>query len=38
MSVYAHLLRKTLVSCYKDNILGTAKGAAYSALLSFFQS
>jgi membrane protein len=33
---YQRLLRQTLVSCYKDNILGIAKGAAYSALLSFF--
>jgi membrane protein len=36
MATYARLLRQTLVSCYKDNILGIAKGAAYSALLSFF--
>jgi membrane protein len=36
MVTYGRLLRLTLVSCYKDNILGTAKGAAYSALLSFF--
>src|SRR6476661_10880781 len=36
MSKYQRLLRQTLVSCYKDNILGIAKGAAYSALLSFF--
>src|SRR3954464_11937267 len=36
MRKYQRLLRQTLVSCYKDNILGIAKGAAYSALLSFF--
>jgi len=36
MAKYGRLLRLTLVSCYKDNILGIAKGAAYSALLSFF--
>ena len=30
------LLRSIVVACYKDNILGVAKGAAYSALLSFF--
>jgi membrane protein len=36
MAKYGLLLRQTLVSCYKDNILGIAKGAAYSALLSFF--
>jgi membrane protein len=36
MFKYGLLLRHTLISCYKDNILGTAKGAAYSALLSFF--
>jgi membrane protein len=36
MTKYGLLLRQTLVSCYKDNILGIAKGAAYSALLSFF--
>lgn len=36
MATYGQLLRQTLVSCYKDNILGIAKGAAYSALLSFF--
>jgi membrane protein len=36
MRTYGQLLRQTLVSCYKDNILGIAKGAAYSALLSFF--
>src|SRR5687768_4174859 len=31
-----HLLRRSIVSAYGDNILGTAKGAAYSALLAFF--
>lgn len=36
MPAYGQLLRQTLVACYKDNILGIAKGAAYSALLSFF--
>ena len=36
MRKYGLLLRQTIVSCYKDNILGIAKGAAYSALLSFF--
>ena len=36
MAEVRRLLRQTLVSCYKDNILGIAKGAAYSALLSFF--
>ena len=36
MTKYGLMLRQTLVSCYKDNILGIAKGAAYSALLSFF--
>lgn len=36
MAKYSQLLRRTLVSCYKDNILGIAKGAAYSALLAFF--
>ncbi|HYP09002.1 MAG TPA: YihY/virulence factor BrkB family protein [Bryobacteraceae bacterium] len=36
MATYGQLLRQTLVACYKDNILGIAKGAAYSALLSFF--
>jgi membrane protein len=36
MAAYAQLLRQTLFACYKDNILGIAKGAAYSALLSFF--
>jgi membrane protein len=36
MAKYGQLLRRTLVACYKDNILGIAKGAAYSALLSFF--
>ena len=36
MAKYRQLLRRTLVACYKDNILGIAKGAAYSALLSFF--
>ena len=36
MAAYGQLLRQTLVACYKDNILGIAKGAAYSALLSFF--
>ena len=36
MLKYGLLLRHTLISCYKDNVLGTAKGAAYSALLSFF--
>jgi membrane protein len=36
MADYGQLLRQTLIACYKDNILGIAKGAAYSALLSFF--
>ena len=36
MAQYAHLLRRILVACYKDNLLGIAKGVAYSALLSFF--
>ena len=36
MTAYGQLLRQTLIGCYKDNILGIAKGAAYSALLSFF--
>lgn len=36
MAKYGDLLRRTLVASYKDNILGSAKGAAYSALLSFF--
>lgn len=30
------LLRKALASAYRNNCLGVAKGAAYSALLSFF--
>ena len=29
-------LRRTFVAAYQDNIFGIAKGAAYSALLSFF--
>src|SRR5919112_2549985 len=36
MPALGQLLRGVLVACYKDNILGIAKGAAYSALLSFF--
>jgi membrane protein len=36
MAKYGQLLRRTLIACYQDNILGIAKGAAYSALLSFF--
>jgi membrane protein len=36
MAAYGQLLRQTLIACYKDNILGIAKGAAYSALLAFF--
>jgi membrane protein len=36
MAAYGRLLRQVLVACYKDNILGIAKGAAYSSLLSFF--
>lgn len=30
------LLRRACVSSYRDNVFGIAKGAAYSALLSFF--
>ncbi|HUS07246.1 MAG TPA: YihY/virulence factor BrkB family protein [Bryobacteraceae bacterium] len=30
------VFRRAVVSAYKDNCLGTAKGAAYSALLAFF--
>jgi membrane protein len=30
------VLRRAMVSAYKDNCFGIAKGAAYSALLSFF--
>ena len=33
---FGRLLRRSLVSAFNDNCLGTAKGAAYSALLSFF--
>jgi membrane protein len=36
MPALGQLLRDVVVACYKDNILGIAKGAAYSALLSFF--
>lgn len=36
MTAYGRLFHQTLIACYKDNILGVAKGAAYSALLSFF--
>src|SRR5687767_12042464 len=36
MPALGQLLRDVVVGCYKDNILGIAKGAAYSALLSFF--
>lgn len=36
MAILGRLLRQTLVSCYQNNILAIAKGAAYSALLSFF--
>ena len=32
----AWLLRRTVVSAFDDNCFGIAKGAAYSALLSFF--
>jgi membrane protein len=30
------LLRRACISAYEDNVFGIAKGAAYSALLSFF--
>lgn len=30
------IFRRSLVRCYEDNVLGTAKGAAYSALLALF--
>src|SRR5215207_10192098 len=30
------IFRRSCVSAYRDNVFGIAKGAAYSALLSFF--
>jgi len=30
------LFRQACIACYEDNCFGTAKGAAYSALLAFF--
>ena len=33
---FGDLLRRAAVSAYRDNCFGIAKGAAYSALLSFF--
>lgn len=30
------MIRAAIVSAYRDNLIGTAKGAAYSGLLSFF--
>lgn len=33
---FGHLLRRAAISAYHDNCFGIAKGAAYSALLSFF--
>lgn len=33
---FARLLKLACISAYKDNLLGSAKGAAYSGLLSFF--
>ena len=35
-SRFLMVLRHALVSCYKNNVLGVAKGAAYSALLALF--
>ena len=35
-SRFLMVFRHSLVSCYKNNILGVAKGAAYSALLALF--
>lgn len=34
--IFFQLLRRAFVSAYRDNAFGIAKGAAYSALLSFF--
>jgi len=36
LRTFAQLFRKSLVSAFDDNCFGIAKGAAYSALLSFF--
>jgi membrane protein len=36
LRTFFRLLRGALVAAYQDGCLGTAKGAAYSALLSFF--
>lgn len=33
---FAWLLRRSLLACFDDGCFSTAKGAAYSALLSFF--
>ena len=33
---FGFLLRRSLVAAFDDGCLGIAKGAAYSALLSFF--
>src|SRR3954469_2999745 len=36
LSDFWYLLKRACVSAYHDNCFGIAKGAAYSALLSFF--
>jgi membrane protein len=36
VSKFMGVLRAALISCYQDNCLSIAKGAAYSSLLSFF--
>jgi membrane protein len=36
LRTFARLLRRSVVSAFDDNCFGIAKGAAYSALLSFF--
>lgn len=33
---FGTLFRQALIASYRDNILATAKGAAYSSLLAFF--
>lgn len=35
-SIFLQILHRAFVSAYRDNAFGVAKGAAYSALLSFF--
>ena len=36
LRTFAWLLRRSFIAAFDDGCLGTAKGAAYSALLSFF--